>query len=381
MVATGVGMNERVDKSAGSHLSPEYLLSLARRKGAESRSELAAVITDLFSDEGEKLTKRERMLMYNILKQVCHDIEVSIRKHLSERLSERRDIPGHLINALANDNIDVAYPILTRSRLLRNKELIEIVRHRTYEHQLAIASRRGLAEQVSDALVKTGRTDVILTLLENRNALISEKTLAFLVEESSRVDDFQEPILRREELPDHLAKRMFLWVSEALRKHIIDTYGLEEHVIDDLLKQVKEIQSSEGSSNRAKELAKEIQQTTEINAEMMIAALDNGQVRLFINLLARRASMREQLVKRMLYEPGGEGLAITFKALGFKKKDFLTVFAYSRRASPNTMQNFAKQKAEVTEFFETLDEKSAQQVLRNWQRNRDYPAAARQLDI
>jgi len=369
--------NQETPKSA---LSPDYLLGLARKKGAESRSQLAAVITDLFSGEGDALTERERMLMFNILQQVCHEIESSVRQYLSSRLADREDVPTDLISTLANDEIEVAYPILNGSPLLKNEELIEIIRHRTFEHQLAIATRQGLTEDVSDALVETGRTDVIRTLLENREAQISAKTLAYLVEESSRVDEFQEPILRREELPEPLAKRMFLWVSAALRKHIVDTYSLDGPTVDDLLEQAASVVSGSNGGDKASDLAEELSHTVDINADMLISALDNGQVRLFVSLLAKRAQMREQLVTRMLYETGGEGLAICFKALGFSMQDFLTVFAYSRRASPKTMKDFSRQKKDATEFFEFLDGEAAESVLKSWQRDKDYLAAIRELD-
>lgn len=83
---------------------------------------------------------------------------------------------------------------------------------------MAVAIRQSVSEAVSDALVKQGTERVIRTLLQNDNARISDKTMEFLVEQSERVNSFQEPVLRRRELRPEMAKRMFLWVSAALRK-------------------------------------------------------------------------------------------------------------------------------------------------------------------
>jgi len=41
-----------------------YLLDLARKRSSESRSALAAAISDLFDGEGMVLTERERALMF-----------------------------------------------------------------------------------------------------------------------------------------------------------------------------------------------------------------------------------------------------------------------------------------------------------------------------
>ena len=98
-----------------------------------------------------------------------------------------------------------------------------------------MAIRRTVSEEVSDELVETGHEGVITTLLKNSGARISTATMEYLVEESKRVDSFREPILRREDLDPALAKRMYMWVSAALRQHIVEKYDLDQGVVDDLL--------------------------------------------------------------------------------------------------------------------------------------------------
>src|SRR5690242_21122701 len=97
--------------------------------------------------------------------------------------------------------------------------------------------RSSVSEPVSDALVATGHADVIKTLLENRNAAISAKALDYLVEQSKRVDSYQNPLLSRPELGPDLARRMYWWVSAALRRHILDHYSLSEADIDEALEE------------------------------------------------------------------------------------------------------------------------------------------------
>ncbi len=57
--------------------------------------------------------------------------------------------------------------------------------------------------------------DVIKALLENHGAQITDATMAYLVQQSESVDEFQEPLLRRKDLPSDLSKKMYLWVSAA----------------------------------------------------------------------------------------------------------------------------------------------------------------------
>src|SRR5690606_8795579 len=117
-------------------------------------------------------------------------------------------------------------------------DLVEIIRHRTIQHQLAIAMRQHVSETVSDALVETGNSDVIKALLDNGNARVSAATMEYLVEESRRVDSYQEPLVRRSDLSPSLARRMGRWVGAALRSYSLDNYEIDPTELDDVLEEV-----------------------------------------------------------------------------------------------------------------------------------------------
>ena len=216
----------------------ESLMLLAREKSAESRSRLSQIIVDLFDNQASVLTERQRTLMYGILQTVIGDIESSVRQAVAGRLALMDDVPRELVSQLANDEANIAFPILSKSGLLRDNDLVEIIKLRTEEHMLAITMRRNVSETVTQALVDAGHEPVIISLLKNANAKISETTMEYLVEQSQRVDSFQEPILNRDDLNPQLAKRMFLWVSAALRQHIISEFDLDKSTVDELLEQV-----------------------------------------------------------------------------------------------------------------------------------------------
>ncbi len=133
----------------------EELVKLARDKSQESRSILVATINDLYSSEEKLLTEQDRAIMVDIMRRLIHEVETSVRRTLAERLAERPDTPEDLVLTLANDEIEVAHLILVNSEVLKDPELIEIVQYRTMEHQVAIAMRPRVSEQVSDALVET----------------------------------------------------------------------------------------------------------------------------------------------------------------------------------------------------------------------------------
>src|SRR6185437_9846591 len=139
-----------------SRVETQHLFELARDKTVAGRQALTATVTDLFFAQGAALTDRERTLMTEILRQLIEDVESSVRRALAEKLAHQKDAPRDLVLALANDEIVVAQSILMHSEVLRDEELIEIIHHRTLEHQLAVAMRKSVSETVSDALVDSG---------------------------------------------------------------------------------------------------------------------------------------------------------------------------------------------------------------------------------
>ncbi len=367
-------------------IDSEYLYRLARDKSVAGRMALAETISDLFLQRGCTLTERERTLMFSILRQMIHDAEMSVRRAVSAQLAERDDAPRDLIQRLANDEIEVAYPILTKSTVLHDTDLIEVIQHRTLEHQLAIAIRQSVSELISGALVQTGNENVISTLLENSNAKISDVTMEYLVDEAKRVDTFQEPILRRHDLNPRLAKRMFMWVSAALRQYILENSGLSQTDTDDLLEkaaldEIDAVTSPERPKRKAEDLVAELDTQGKVTPDLLVQTLSEGEVGLFMAMFRQFTGLRELLVMRLVFEPGGEGLAIACKAVRIDSEDFSSIFALSRKARPGSDTTLKRDSRKILAFYDHITEDAAKEVVRRWRRDVDYLAAIRELEL
>ena len=367
-------------------LDTDYLLRLARDKSMAGRRELAEMISDLFLGNTQSLSDRERALTYDILSQVIHDVEMAVRRNISEQLAKVPNAPRDLVLLLANDDIEVAYPILAYNKVLQDADLIEVIRHRTLEHQLAVAIREDVSEAVSDALVRTGKERVVQTLLENPNADISSSTMEYLVEQSRRIDSFHEPILNRGDLDPSLAQRMFMWVSAALRQYILNTYEMEPDLVDDLLETaaleaIGEPSRRLGSPSRARELVARLADEDAVTPELLVTLLQEGEIPLFMTMFERLTGLRERLVKRLVFEPGGEGLAIACKSAGLGKAIFSSLFTLTRKARPGAEKALRRDIRHVLNLYDHMTEESARNVARRWQRNVGYLAAIRELEV
>lgn len=373
-------------KAPAKTVDVEYLIRLARSKSTAARNELAATINDLFLGKHDVLTDTERTLMTDILRHLIHEVEMSVRRDLAERLALNPAAPRELIMSLANDDIEVAHPILTRSQVLHNLDLIEIIHHRTMEHQLAIAMREDVPEEVADALVGTGKGDVIAALIENPSAKISRATMEYLVEESRRIDRFHNPLVARPDLGPDLAKKMYWWVSAALRQHIVENFDVDPTDIDNTIESavtdaLRKADIYDPTKTKPFELADRLAEISGITPRLLIEALRQGEINLFEALFVKLTGIRLTLARRILFEPGGEGLAVACKAIGIERREFATTFVLSRRARPGKTPLESAELTKVLDFYDLLNASTAQSVLQRWRRDPSYLDSIRRIEL
>lgn len=356
-------------------LDSAHLTELARDKSHKGRAALAAVINDLFDHNVHVLSDRERRLMFNIIENLIHEVEVSVRRKFSEKLARSTDAPRSLIKALANDDIDVAYPVLVHSNVLRDQDLIEIIHLRTEEYHLAVTLREDLEENVSAALVETDGEDVIVSLLNNKNAKISEATLEYLVEQSRRVDTFQEPLLHRQELKKDLAKKMFIWVSEALRTHIISRYKIDENTVDALLKETtaEALEDLPGEQDESVEtLLRNLKKDDLIDPDILVKTLSQGEIPLFVAIFCEMTGLDNLLVRRILFGETGEGVALACRAVDIPELQFATIFSKTRRISPTRPNATRDEVNNMLAQYRGINVDDARQALDKWRGGSDY---------
>ncbi|HUT50149.1 MAG TPA: DUF2336 domain-containing protein [Alphaproteobacteria bacterium] len=351
------------------------LVELARQHTSDGRRVIFENITDLFLSPEGRLSERETALMTDILHKLIHDVEMEVRRDLSERLAENSDAPHNLVVMLANDEIEVARPILLRCGVLRDTDLIEVIKERTQEHILQVARRDTLSEAVTDAIVSRGEDDVIETLINNDDAVMSRRALQFLVERSKRVDRFQRPLILRRDLPPALAHRMFWWVSAALRQHILTSFAVDDTLVEDFLRDSAEIaiertKIHHGAETAAEALVNGLADRGELTLDFILRALHNGEIQLFITALANRARVEIPTARRIVLDAGGEPLAVLCRAVGMEQGQFATTYLLTRSPHGNALGTMVTPK--VAELFGSLTREAAMAALRYWKQDDEF---------
>ncbi len=297
------------------------LIAVARRKSSEGRNELGSRIAD-FLIHGTELSPTERELVDDILSQLIRELEINIRHELALALADHDQAPPNVLRMLACDEIEIARPILLNSSILTDDDLLDVVNRMTETHRQAIAARPNLSEGISDALVEFGERPVIVTLLTNASASLSEEALAYLVATSKQVKEFQEPLLGRKDLPPKLAYRMFWWVSAALRRHLLENFEVPAALIDGALERMTPPKSDETKMARAAHLVRGQNRQSGLGLQDLIGYMQEGRAALFIAAMAEILVISTDTARRLVLDPGGEGLSLICRAAGIPPQIF-----------------------------------------------------------
>jgi len=353
------------------------LFDLAHDRSTSGRSQLVSAIGEMMSERSRVLTLHERALINDILKKLIQDVARPVRKALAEKLAASPNAPKEVTALLANDEFDIASPILLNSVLLEDDDLMEIVRHRTISHRLAIAMRRVINEPVCDALVATNSVDVIKALLENHGAKISAATMTYLVDQSKAVDAYQGPLLRRADLPPDLAKKMYYWVSAALRHFIVENYAVDAVELDLAIASIAQQAAAQPVTpatpdEPAVNLARQLDARSDLTPDIIVETLRRGETPLFEAMLGQRIGLKPILARKLIYGSSGEGLVAACRAASIDRTNFVNLFMLLQRARNDPMTRDPYLMSRSLELFDKLNPETAKKLVERWQINPDY---------
>ncbi|MCF8467354.1 MAG: DUF2336 domain-containing protein [Sneathiella sp.] len=211
-------------------------LRLAHDEHGEVRTELARkickLIPDLSGQEAEQLLEKT----VTILEILAEDQTVAVRAIISEALKDTMVVPKHIVLALAQDVEEtVASPILEYSPLLSDADLKEIMASGVAAGALpAIARRKGIVEDVSEAIVASLEVPAIAALLANPSAKIREETLDQIVDQAEAVEPLHEPLVMRLDLSLRAMRRIAGFVASSLVEKLVKKHKLSTDIEKEL---------------------------------------------------------------------------------------------------------------------------------------------------
>jgi hypothetical protein len=167
-----------------------------------------------------------------------------------------------------------------------------------------------------------------------------------------------------------------------LRDHIVRNFDVDPEALDSTLEEIVQSVCAEFADDRqsaAETLAGSMVGTRADAEEMLVRLLRQGEVSLFEAMFGQMTNLRDNLVHRLIYEPGGEGLAIACRAINVDKDRFAAIFALSRKARPEGAQPKENSTERALGFYDQIDPEAAARILDRWRRNPDYLDLLRQV--
>lgn len=293
-----------------SHLSASDVERLLHESSAEFRAETVAKIAVEY--ETGDMDDGARQIAEDIFRHLARDVEVRVRQALSENLKESRIVPHDVALTLAKDVIAVAEPILKSSQVLTDEDLVEIIETQPAASLVAIAQRATVPEAVSEALVDNGDEIVVVTLVANQGAEVSETTFGKVLDTYPENDKVKESVVRREKLPVKLAERLVTMVSAHLQEHLVKNHELSPEVAAGVIKQSREkatleLLGSESSAADVDRLVEQLHVNRRLTPTIILRAICTGDITFFEAAMARLAGISAINVHILISDSGNLG--------------------------------------------------------------------------
>ncbi len=205
------------------------------------RVELARKIARLMPNLSRTESEHIRELTIATLERLASDQVTRVRAILAEEIKNHEAVPKFIVLTLARDvETLVAAPILEYSPLLSDADLMEIIATAKAEEVLsAIARRKPLDAQVSEAIVSSLDIPAIAALLANSDAAIREKTLDDIAAQAEKIQSWHVPLVLRADLSKRAIWRIASFVGASLIDQLVTRYGLDPEIKNHLNRELR----------------------------------------------------------------------------------------------------------------------------------------------
>jgi len=321
--------------------------------------EIYLAVATLFEHQRGAFAEHERNLAADILKRLAKDVEMDIRIRLAERLADDSEAPHELIILLADDAIEVARPVLARSPVLSDADLVQIVQKGTDDHQVVIAGRPAIGETVSAALARSACEAAVIALLRNKTAKFNGDTFRQLGERARTTAALQEPLISRQDLPPQLVQNLYVWVSGALKTALTARYPEAAQALTSAIAETASAGEAPVTGVNARKLVEKLHASGQLRASFLIRVLNQGQMELFDYAFAALVSMDIETMRAALYGNSPVTVALACRAAGIDRSVFQTVFNLSRHHRRVTAKISEMDQGQIATIFSQVKKSEA----------------------
>jgi uncharacterized protein (DUF2336 family) len=347
-------------------LIPE-LEEVLQHGSAERRARTLHRITTLFLNGADQFNEDHIALFDGVFTRLIEEIETKARAELSNRLAPVGNAPIEAVRRLAkDDDITVAGPVLEQSLRVPDADLVDIARTKSQAHLLAISGRTGIAEAVTDELVRRGDRHVVRSVADNREAQLSDRSFTALVGQSEEDGILAEKVGMRPDIPPHLFRDLLLKATEVVQQRLLaaakpDTQAEIRRVLARVSNEVAIAKSRDFSA--AERMIEALRQSGQLNEAALVGFANAGQYEEMVAALSRLCVVPIDVIDRLMGGDRPDPILILCRSAGW---DWPTVKTLIMARPGNKGASSAGLDTAFSNF-ERLSPATAQRVMRFWQ--------------
>ena len=358
--------------AAPASLIPE-LEDVLQNGSADRRARALQRITSLFLNGADHYSEEHIDLFDSVFVRLIEEIEAKARAELSHRLAPVNNAPIEAVRRLAkDDDISIAGPVLERSPRLPDADLVEIAKTMGQAHLLAISGRTGIAEAITDELVRRGDRQVVRNVAENREARLSERSFSTLVSKAEKDGVLAEKVGTRPDIPPRMFRELLLKATEVVQQRLIAAARPETQA--EIQRVLAKVSHEVGIAKRrdytaAHRVVDALQQQGKLDEAALLDFAKSSKYEETVVALARLCAVPIDVVDRLMGGDRPDPVLILCKSAGWEWPTVRTLITSRPGGKGSSSQALDSAFAN----FERLSPATAQRVMRFWQAR---PAAA-----
>ena len=257
-----------------------------------------------------------------ILTALLDDPSPLVRGALAQELSVAYNAPHHIVVALANDQAEVAAPILNKSPRLTDADLIDCAAIGDCASQVAIATRLRLSAAVAAAIAEVGAREAVVALIGNDGADTPDFSLARIIERFGEDGETREALLHRGDLPVALRAKLVDAAASALTRFVVSRDWLSAERAERATREAREkatiliAADSADNLDGPGALVRHLREQGQLTAGLVLRALLSGNSSLLIAALAELSGLPARRVAGYVGEFDGAGFGALFHRAG-----------------------------------------------------------------
>ena len=294
---------------------------------------------------------------------LAEDDDPCVRIAFAEAIADCRFAPRYVVLMLAGDHAEIACPVVERSPVLIDAELVDLIGRGSAEIQFAVAGRARVGIGVAAALAEVGDIEAVRRLLGNPGAAqIQPFSLQRIVERFGEDREIREHLLARPDVPVELRHQILERLAAVVDNLIVLHSALPEARRIAALRDAKDkatvALAAEATAREVPALIAHLRQSGQLTTSLVLRATCAGNIRFFEEAVAQLAGVPTERVFALIAENRESSFLALYRRAGLADRAYpafraavdvyrdLVIEAGQHDGAPSDQSRFARRMIE-----------------------------------